>query len=86
MDEKFNKLCLDLREYATLEGSEIGEYCNLLLAISEYRSMQSDSFSKALVEEMEEQLKNFQENCEIVEKEVTSTHLVKELEWFDYEI
>lgn len=70
-----------LKEYAELEGSEVGEVCNLLLQITSYRSYVSDEFIESLEKEMKAQLKNFKDNCKIITRKVKSTQTIKELDW-----
>lgn len=70
-----------LKEYSELEGSELGEICNLLLEVRVYRDYISNEFKEALDKELKAQLKNFKDNCRIVTKKVQTTQTVKELEW-----
>ena len=71
-----------LKEYAELEGSELGEVNILLLQIINYRDYVSDEFKKALEKEMKTQLKYFKQQCKIITREVkVTTKLIKELSW-----
>lgn len=76
-----NKQYTDLTEYTELEGSEVGEMCNLLLQLHNYTDYFSDEFKEALEIEMKNQLKNFKDKCKIVKREIKSVQIVKELEW-----
>ena len=81
MKELSNTEYKQLKEYTELEGSELGEACNMLLEVLGYRDYLSKEFKEALEKEMKAQLKNFKDNCKIVTKKVKLTQVVKELEW-----
>jgi len=74
---EYNKIT----EYANLEGSELGEACNLLLQIRGYRDFLSAEFKESLEKEIKMNLKNFKDNCRIITKKVKRTDIIKELEW-----
>ena len=74
----------ELEMYANLEGSEIGELCNMLLGIANLVVYASDSFHSALVQEIKEQLLMFKSKTKIVESERTEVIKYKELEWTFY--
>lgn len=79
--EKIMELVNDLYEYAILENGEYGEYCLMLCAVlSDYRYF-IWVMEDALIEEIEIHIKNFNENANIVEKEVASTQKYKTIEW-----
>lgn len=74
-----------LRKYSDLDGTEIGEFCELLEAI-EHRGQDcslTDGFTKAIALEVKEQLKRFKEQTKIVERTSTSTTTYTELEWYE---
>lgn len=82
MDNKdFDSMVEELREYAELEGSEIGEICLLLYDIYRYSPYMSESFRKAVEKEVKNQLQNFKDHCKIVDKSEVVTETWKELEW-----
>ena len=72
-----------LEEYARLEGTEIGELCNMRVEI--YQSympyLHSVSFEKAIEIELSVQLRNFMKHSKIVEHEVQVINKWKGLEW-----
>ena len=69
----------ELEKYANIEGSEIGEVCELLISLARYPDYISTNFSECLVNEIISQLKNFKNNFKIVEREVTYTNKYLEL-------
>lgn len=76
-----NKIA-ELQKYADLSGDELGELCSCLCRLARYTSYCiSETFEKALDKEVCEQLENFRNFSEIVEREVTNTQKVAELEW-----
>ena len=83
IDELHNKVEL-LREYADLEGSELGELnqqlCNLVGGILDYASQE---FQDAIAKEISEQLEYFQTHTRIVEEEIKISHTIRELEFLD---
>ena len=70
-----------LTEYTEIEGSEVGELCELLIKLSEYQIYMSIEFQSALLEELKLKYANFNENSTIVKREVTTTSTITELEW-----
>ena len=75
--------CEELEEYVEIEGTELGEYCDLLLQLRHCDSFMGGELSAALNKEIKEQLSNFKEFSRIVERseEVKQTIKIKELEW-----
>lgn len=72
----------ELRAYADLEGTEVGDYVSLLLALKEQCSWQMEvSFANELDEELMRQLTMFRTRTKIVERTVTETRTIRELEW-----
>jgi hypothetical protein len=72
----------ELEKYANLEGSELGELCQALIAVARYPDYCcSKKFFKAVEQEIDAQLKNFQDHCKIVDREEPSTRRIRELEW-----
>jgi hypothetical protein len=82
-----NKDYEELSDYVDLEGTEIGEYCNSLLLMREHHPSHgmSETFDKALEDELYLQLEMFRLNTRIVEttEEVKDTRTYKELVWLD---
>lgn len=72
-----------LTEYTSIDGTEIGEAGSLLVALSAYQPYLSEEFFDALENEIERHLASYRRSCEIVEKEETITHIVKNLEWIE---
>ena len=62
-----NKDYLDLTEYASLEGSEIGEYVNVLLQLRDYSESHgmTEEFSLSLDKELSHWLARFEDETEI---------------------
>jgi hypothetical protein len=81
--KKLQQLSAELMPYAELEGSEVGEVCDLMVQLSGYEPYISAAFSKALEKEMTSQLKYFKANTKIVEEIEEVKHPVKRLEWND---
>ncbi len=79
----FASVVNELRGYAELEGTELGETCRELITLAEYSSSLSSEFLISLKRELERYLDFFKEHCEIVTKTVTVTDEIKELEWYD---
>ena len=79
--DQLMSLCNELKEYSDLEGSEIGEICNLLINIAKYHSYTSDPFREALIIELQNQLQNFKENSTISEIEISTPRIEKILDW-----
>ena len=80
----FEKIAEELTQYAELEGSELGEACELLVALSRhYEDYLTKDFIKVLRVEMFEQLENFKASSKIVERTETVSYnrTFKELEW-----
>jgi len=77
-----DKIIEELEEYASLEGTEVGELCDLLL--DTYRMMpyiRTATFEKALRAEIKSHLKNFKKHAVIDTKTEETTHTWKELNW-----
>jgi len=70
-----------LREYARLEGSEIGETCFVLLELWQKRGYLHTIPSAILEAEIMAQLNNFKVHCRIVTNEKTEVRKYQELEW-----
>ena len=76
-DEEFN----ELEKYSRLEGTELGEVNDVLLALNNYKDYVSDEFGIALEKEIRDQLENFRSKCKIVKRKVTREVVYEELEW-----
>lgn len=77
--QKIREEAHKLREYAELEGSELGEVCIRLYALQQYSSHLSDELLFILAKEIKEQLEWFEENTKIVEETETYTRNIKKL-------
>ena len=76
-DEEFN----ELEKYSRLEGTELGEVNDVLLALNNYKDYVSDEFGIALEKEIRDQLENFRSTCKIIKKKVIREDVYEELEW-----
>jgi len=79
-DER-NDLIEQLEVYVDLEGTEIGEACNALCLVASRMEYLSEEFQAAVDKELVEQLKMFQEQTTIVERQETRTYTVRNLDW-----
>jgi len=78
MDETREKIY----EYLQYDGSdEFTQLCEALCNLVSHTSVASDEFTEALLKELDECLKVYQENTEIVETEETTTIKTKTVEW-----
>lgn len=84
MDDNYKKMQeikAKLLDFAEIEGSELGEYCNFLCELHHYYYMfDKTEFEKELEKEIKKQLKYFEDNFKIVEREETYTRKFIELE------
>lgn len=71
----------ELSEYARIEGSELGDYCNALIQLYSYRDIYSNPFGKALAKEIKSQLEHFKKHATIVKRSEVVTHEWMDLEW-----
>jgi len=81
--EERNKLCKDLNEYAELEGSEVGEVCQLLIQLVRYSDYITKECYAAIIKEMKDQLDIFTNQFKIVERTETNVITYRELEEVD---
>lgn len=72
---------LDLQEYVEVDNTELGEACGYLLEASRYGYCYSNKFNKAVKREIKRQLKNYENNSQIVESTETRVATFRELEW-----
>jgi hypothetical protein len=79
--EEVLKLRNELEEYASYEGTELGEVCNAIISVSGNLDYVSEGFAVAVVSEMKDQLANFKENFEWEEREETVTRKYRDLEY-----
>ena len=70
-----------LRDYADLEGSELGESINILIALLNYEPYLSNYVIRAIEAELIYQYEWFEENTAIVEHTNTITNHYYELEY-----
>lgn len=72
-----------LQEYSEMEGNELGDACRILCQLNRFCDYLSDEFVAALEKEFYEQLQNFTENTEIIERKVERTIIetIVELKW-----
>ena len=85
-DEIVNKqdLIRDLQKYAEIEGSEIGEYCQLLLKLYEsYTDYMNPVFIDQLHDEILDQTNHFKRYCRINRVTKQEETVYDELEWFE---
>lgn len=76
----------ELKRYAKLEGSELGEACFILFDAYRYAYCYNEEFIKSLYKEIKTQLQYFKENSTIIKKERTileHTEEYEELEWLE---
>lgn len=82
MIEFSNKDLEDLKKYCFLCNTEYGEVCRLLCSIlTSYEPFLSEDFFEEVKKEASDMLKNFKENCKIVEIEETYKQKFKKLVW-----
>jgi len=79
--KELDDMVCELKKYAELEGTELGEACELIITLYGYGDYVSEEFEKSVIEEIKYQLQNFKDHCKIVEGEITTTHITKDLEW-----
>ena len=70
----------DLQEYAQIEGTELGETCEILLQLHGCKDYVSKEFYESLIKEIKDQLDNFRSYFKIVEKTETNIITYRELE------
>lgn len=70
-----------LREYADYHYDSYSEMINALCALSQYPDYMSQELWNAVVEGMKRELKNYEENAQIVTTTETITREVVDLEW-----
>jgi len=73
----------ELREYAKIEGSELGEALELLCEIDNLKDYLSSAFGKAIEKEINYELNFMKNNTKIVVREYTQTNEYKELVWLE---
>jgi hypothetical protein len=78
---QINLLSEELATYAKLDGTEIGEACDILCRLSHYPDYISEEFLTSLVKEMRTALDMFKTQTVIVEKEETYTRKTVVLDW-----
>jgi hypothetical protein len=81
MDSELEEMVDEIREYAGIEGTEVGEVCKFLLAVLEYESYVTEEFYASLVKEIKVQLENFKENSVIIKEERTHKETIRYIEW-----
>jgi len=79
--EKLMLICDELKEYAELDGTELGEVCDSLIQLTHFGDYISEEFMESLETEIISQLENFKLNTTISKRVVTTQCVVKELEW-----
>ena len=73
----------ELREYAKIEGSELGEALELLCEIDNLKDYLSSAFGKAIEKEIDYELNFMKNNTKIIVREYTQTNEYKELVWLE---
>ena len=79
MSIEFEEQLEKLKEFAQLEGSEVGETCFKLINLWYSRTYLDESFVEHLKMEISQNLAWFEENCTIETREETTTSKYKEL-------
>ena len=79
--EEIYEIMDELKIYSELEETEVGEMCELLIRLYSFGDYYSEAFAQALENEIREQLINFRNNSEIIVKNVSIKHIIKELVW-----
>lgn len=79
--EEIRTVCEDLRQYADMEGTEVGEACLDMINLAGHPDYISDELLNALVKEMKEMLYILRHDYEIVEEEKTHKYIDKHLEY-----
>lgn len=64
-----DELIEELTEYASLDGTEVGEYWSSLVNMRDHNDAMGDAFSAALDVEIKEQVEFIRANYKVVEKE-----------------
>lgn len=73
-----------LEDYTEIDcGDELAEAVQALCFLSRREDCLGDDFKAALKQELDKQLKNYQENCEVVEREETVVVKRIELVWHE---
>lgn len=82
---KASRLAYEIESYTSLENDSPSEACELLSQLAGYPDYVSDKFYEALILELEDKLKYYQDNCEIIEEdiEIKQIHKTKRLKWID---
>ena len=75
----------ELKKYAELEGSELGEALGDLCHIANYADYLSDEFSKAVEKEIIYQLDFLKKHTRIIKRQYTQEYTHEELDWISYE-
>jgi len=82
--EEISNIAEELRRYAELDGTEVGEACNMICTLAgTYNDYIGDEFKEALYKEIEEHLHFFKKNCKIVSETIPVQQTVYDLEWND---
>jgi len=82
--EEISNIAEELRRYAELDGTEVGEACNLICTLAtSYSDYIGDEFKEAVYKEIEAQLNFFKNNCKIVSEIIPVQQTVYDLEWND---
>ena len=83
--EEISNIAEELRRYAELDGTEVGEACNLICTLAtSYSDYIGDEFKEALYKEIEEHLHFFKKNCKIINVECEHMNdIYMDLEWND---
>ena len=78
-NDEIDEMCEALEEYASMEGSEAGEYWQCLANMGRYSWMMGPDIINAYIAELQATMKWVKENFEIVETTHTHTSKTKEL-------
>ena len=79
-----NEQILELQKYADMEGTELGEYANILIHLLGYSDYaMDDAFMDQVRDEAERALKMFQNDFRIEEREVVHKRTIRSLIYKD---
>lgn len=78
-----NEQIQELQRYADMEGTELGEYVNLIIALIGRSDCASDEFMDHVLDEAETLLNEFKTNYRIEEREITQKRTIRELIYKD---
>lgn len=81
--EFLNNEVRNLQDYADLDGTELGEYCQALIELQRFEYMMPKELVKKLRLEIESRLYWYRDNSRIITREETMARNVRSLQFFD---